>query len=89
MRDRQTISVIIVVALLVYALFCFSRSEIRLSELEKTETELTAAAEELAARNAELSALLAEETGDEVIEQLARQQLGLVLPGEIVFYFNR
>jgi cell division protein FtsB len=44
--------------------------------------------EERQAVNAQLQAEIAQERDPEEMQQLARERLGLVLPGEKLFYFS-
>lgn len=87
MRDRQFISRFVVVVILLYSIFSFARARIELAEMERREKSLAAETAELVREHDELQARLEAETSDEYIEQLARQRLGLVMPGEKVFYF--
>ena len=74
MQNRSVILRIVVLALLLYALASlFSRRQ-ELRELER--------------RNRELEARLAGEGREEELRRLARERLGMVMPGEIIFYFS-
>ena len=87
MHDRQFISRFIVVVILLYSIFSFTRARLELAEMQRREISLTAETAELSREHDELQARLESESSDEYIEQLARQRLGLVMPGEKVFYF--
>ena len=89
MKTKDTLICIVAAALMIYSL-CV------LLSVERKLTAMTAAAEqaeqELSALEHENQTLRAElEFGmsDERLQQLARERLGLVLPGEKIFYFVR
>ena len=88
MRERPVLLYIVAVALLLYSLAALGSAAYRLNEAEKTfavlQEELSAAIEE----NRLLCEQLAAKLTDSEIEALARQRLGLVMPGERIFYFN-
>ena len=74
MNTKERILQIVAVALLAYALVA------RSAELD---TQLA----ELQRQNTELEEKQAHSRDDATIESIARERLGLVMPGEIVFYF--
>jgi len=77
---------IVSIALIVVCLIGITASSMwRLSEIRKQTTKLE---EELAVWEAKLSELelaIKEATKDETIERIAREKLGLVMPGETVY----
>ena len=73
MNTKERILQIVAVALLAYALWSFASVQLELAELQRQNTEL----EEKQAHSRD----------DATIESIARERLGLVMPGEIVFYF--
>lgn len=89
MGSQNTIWRIVVLALLCYSLLSFASVQ---SDLFRTR-QLAAGLEEelgcLREENRSLQLQLSQGYDDEQIRLLARQRLGLVMPGEIVFYFDR
>lgn len=86
---RETLIRIVLVALLLYSAVSLSSAKRELNELRRTtgeaETELAA----LQSENAELTERLRQGKSDEEIAQLARECLGLALPGEKIFIFRQ
>lgn len=87
MRNRETIARIVMVALLLYALAHFAAARMTLRRTEELADSLQTQYEALREENAVLQARLAAGADIETIEAMARERLGLVMPGEIVFYF--
>lgn len=89
MQTHTVLLRIVALSLLLYALTLFGKSLRELSlaeaELARCEAEYALAAEE----NARLSASLAAARNGESLEGLARERLGLVMPGEKIFYFTK
>lgn len=88
MRDRPELICFVAVALLLYALCGLAAASLKLDAAEKSfavlEKEYTAAVSE----QEMLTEKLAEALDDSELEELARERLGLVMPGEKVFYFS-
>ena len=84
MQTHFTLMRIVAVALLVYALALFTTAARDVSAAEEKIAELTAAE----AENKLLKAKLAGVQSDAGIEAVARERLGLVMPGEKIFYFT-
>lgn len=87
-EQRRLLLRLVTTALLLYALGHYTAARIRLTETETLTAMLEA---ERAALAAEHAALLEEENGRgsvEALEARARRELGLVRPGELVFYFE-
>lgn len=88
MFPRDTLMRIVVIALLIYSLVSLAAVGRELRQLEERETTLKAELEELETENEQFRRELVEGKSDEEMMQLARARLGLVLPGEKVFYFT-
>ena len=89
MQNKGTIVRIVLVALMTYALLHFAAAK---AQLEQTRQLAGALAEEqarLETENQDLTQLLEAGYDEGTIEALARERLGLVLPGETVFYFTK
>lgn len=88
MQTKETIIRIVLVALLVYSLLSFVSVKRETAEAEKKAEELSEQLSELEKENERLIAAAKSADSDEEICQLARDRLGLVMPGEKIFYFN-
>lgn len=87
-KHTQSIIRITVIILLIYAMGCLYSAQ---NMLEQTNRQVIEAGKELAAleeENAVLAAKIEQGANDETMEQLARERLGMVMPGEIIFYFT-
>lgn len=83
--------IVIVMALLFlslmgYAVISLSKMNARIADAEKTRDALAAEAQALAVSNASLEYEIEHCTDLDMIEKVAREKLGLILPGEIVYY---
>lgn len=87
MNTKERILRIVAVALLAYSLWSFASVQLELRRAEKEYERLEAELASLERENAELTEKTAHSRDDDAIEQIARERLGLVMPGEIVFYF--
>ena len=85
--DRRRILRIIIPMLLLYALLCFARAGRSLAEMERTVAALQTERESLAGEHARLELRLAQREDPARMEALARRELGMVMPGEMVFLF--
>ena len=88
MYKRQNLVRIVAVALLVYSLCSFAAVSFRIRQAAREEQVLRQELLLLQLRGEELSRQLEEGPDDEYLEELARERLGLVKSGEIVFYFR-
>ena len=90
MKQRKSGIVIVMgllmLALIVYAATSLSRMNARIAEAELAKDALADEALALAVSNAALEYEIEHCKDPETIEKVAREKLGLVLPGEIVFY---
>lgn len=89
MKTKDTLICIVAAALMIYSLCVLLSVERKLAAMtaaaEQAEQELSALEHE----NQTLRAELEFGMSDERLQQLARERLGLVLPGEKIFYFVR
>lgn len=87
MNLRETLTRIVLVALLLYSLaglFAVGRD---LRRAERLAQQLRQQTEEQQALKQDLEHELAQGQSPEELRQMARERLGLVLPGEKLFYF--
>jgi len=77
---------LIIVALALYAVVTLISVRDRAQEAEATRAELATEQAALTQKNAELEYQIEHSEDDETIEEIARDKLGLVLPGEKIFY---
>ena len=88
MKKRDDIRNIVAAALIVYAAFTALNAQRRLTQADALRRELSLRADVLAGEAAALEASAAQGLTDELVEALARERLGLVRQGEIIFYFT-
>ena len=88
MNSRETLVRIILVALLLYSLTGFVTVGRELRQSELMAAQMRQQTEELRLLNGELEEKIAQGHSPEEMQQLARERLGLVLPGEKLFYFS-
>ena len=88
MRDRPVLIRFVAVALLLYSMAALCSAVLRMNEAEKAYAVLREEVSVLQTDNVLLSERLASGLTDSEIEALARERLGLVMPGERIFYFN-
>lgn len=90
MKLRKFSIVIVLAAVLLtlmgYGIISLSRANARLADAEQTRDALAAEAQALAVSNASLEYKITHCTDLDMIEKVAREKLGLVLPGEIIYY---
>lgn len=77
---------IVLIALALYAVVSLVTVRSRIAQAEQLRAQLTAQVSDMAQKNAELEYQIEHGTDDEMIEEIAREKLGLVLPGEKIFY---
>lgn len=87
-RNNETLARLLVVGLLLYMLFSFASARARLNAAQALESELTQSCAALREENALLRAEAAAAGSDEALEAMARDRLGLVRPGERIYYFK-
>lgn len=69
-----------------YAVISLSKMNDRIADAERTRDALAAEAQALAVNNASLEYEIEHCDDLDMIEKVAREKLGLILPGEIVYY---
>ena len=87
MNLRETLTRIVLVALLLYSLASLLTVGRELKQAERLERQLRQQTESQQALKQELERRLTQEQSPEELRQMARERLGLVLPGEKLFYF--
>ena len=87
-RQRELLLRLVLTALLLYALARLGLARQELGRCLAHEEEARTAYRELCVRHEELERRLDAAEDPASLEALARRRLGLVMPGEIVFYFN-
>lgn len=88
MYPRDTLLRIVALALLLYSLLSLRTASVELRSLEAMAGETRQELERVEEENRRLGERLAAGRTDEELLRLARERLGLVLPGEKVFYFS-
>ena len=88
MDSRETLLRIILVALLLYSLASTMTVGRELRQSELMAEQMRQQREQLLQLNGELEEKINQGHSPEEMEQLARERLGLVLPGEKLFYFS-
>lgn len=88
MDANETLIRIVLPVLLIYAAFCLASARQELYKAEEAEASLLLSLETIEQDNLAVRAKLTEGWSAEELEQLARERLGLVLPGDRVFRFK-
>ena len=89
MKTRNRILRAVAIALLLYSLGNLAREYRLLCRTEKLAQALEAEQELLAARRQELSESLQDPPDERALRRLAWERLGMVAPGERIFYFTQ
>lgn len=89
MQNKGTIVRIVLVALMTYALLHFAAAKAQLEQTRQLAGTLAEEQARLEKENQDLTQLLEAGYDEGTIEALARERLGLVMPGETVFYFTK
>lgn len=87
MNLRETLTRIVLVVLLLYSLASLLSVGRELRQAELLRQQLLQQTESQQALQQDLEHKLAQGKSPEELQQLARERLGLVLPGEKLFYF--
>ena len=87
MDAKETLVRIVLLALMLYAAACLATARRELETAQSAEEALRARLEAVEQENRTVSAKLTEGWSAEELETLARERLGLVLPGERIFRF--
>ena len=89
MRSRNILWRIVLLALLFYSGFSFVSVQLSLSETRQMTEMLGERYRLLKQENERLNEQLEQGVDDMQLQDLARERLGLVLPGEKIFYFTK
>jgi len=88
MGNHNIIWRIVLLSLLCYSMLSFASVRRDVYRTEIIALELEQGLERLREESSELQLRLEQGYDDSQLQILARQRLGLVMPGEIIFYFN-
>lgn len=88
MQTHSVLLRIVALSMLLYSLWLFASSLEELRQSEAMAEEKSALLSALQEENKNLEEKLSAAESDEGMEALARERLGLVMPGERVFYFT-
>lgn len=88
MDAKETLTRIVLLALLLYAALCLASARRELYAANAAERALSARLETVEKENLAVSRSLAEGWSAEELEALARKRLGLVRPGDRIFRFG-
>lgn len=89
MRIRNRILRAVAIALLLYAMGCLAREYRLLCRTEQGVEALAVRHEELLQQQSELTRQLEQPPDEREIRRLAWERLGMVAPGEKIFYFTQ
>ena len=85
-KKASAITKIVIVALIVYAIVSLISVKSKTAEAIREKAQLQQQVNQVAEANAELKYGIDHSTDDQTIEDIAREKLGLVKPGEVIFY---
>lgn len=85
-RKIHIIAGIVAIALILYATVMLISVKTRTQRAEEQKAALEQKVEEIQEENRQLEYQLKHSEDDETIKEIAREKLGLVEPGEIIFY---
>jgi len=85
-KRASIITKVVIISLIVYALISLAGMKQKIEDATLEQLELQQLVEVAMQKNAELSYAIQHAGDDETIEDIARSKLGLVRPGEIIFY---
>lgn len=86
LKRASVTTLIVILVLLTYTIISSFKIDARIDEALKTKVELEAQVQALEVENASLQYEISHSQDADTIEKVARDKLGLVLPGEIIFY---
>ena len=86
MKKASAITKIVILALIIYAVVSLVTVRSKTAAALQEKTQLQQKVTQMAEANAELQYGIDHSTDDQTIEDIAREKLGLVKPGEIIFY---
>lgn len=87
MDAKETLIRIVLPVLLIYAALCLASARRELATADTVEASLRLRLETIEKDNLAVSEKLTEGWSAEELESLARERLGLVLPGDRIFHF--
>jgi cell division protein FtsL len=85
-KRSSILTIMVITALLIYALVSLVRVQGQIDEATAAKAVLEEKYQKLSVINETLKYEIENSTDPETIEEVARDKLGLVLPGEIIFY---
>ena len=86
LKRAGIITKIVIAAMIVYAVVSLTGLKPQIESAKKHQQELQESVERVMQENAELQYDIEHAADDETIEDIARSKLGLVKPGEVIFY---
>lgn len=86
LKKAGFVTKIVVLAMVIYAAVSLVNMRGRIIQAREEQAQLEAEVKTLTASNAALEYEINHSTDPETIENIAREKLGLVLPGETVYY---
>jgi cell division protein FtsL len=86
LKKSSAITKIVILALIIYAVASFISVRSKTAEALQEKTALQQKVTQMSEANAELQYGIDHSTDDQTIEDIAREKLGLVKPGEVIFY---
>ena len=86
LKKTSAITKIVILALIIYAVASFISVRSKTAEALQEKTALQQKVTQMSEANAELQYGIDHSTDDQTIEDIAREKLGLVKPGEVIFY---
>ena len=86
LKKASVITKLLILVMVVYALYNITAVRVNIAEAEQNLTSLTQQVEDAQQENARLEYEIEHSEDPETIEQIAREKLGLVKPGEKIFY---
>lgn len=86
-RRRLRLRHFIILLICAYLIFTFVSQQIKLNELVSQRVAIKQETQAVLKQKQELEAEIRKMNADEYIEELARRELGLVKPGEVIYKF--
>ena len=87
MNSQDRLVHIVLLCLFIYAAASLYSTSRQLTQAQAHEAELSRELESLQEENLRMEQMLEAGLSNQQLQQLARQRLGLVMPGEKIFYF--
>jgi len=86
LKKAGFVTKLVILSLVLYIAVTLVNMRGRIDQAERQQAQLASQVKQLAASNAALEYEIQHSTDPETIENISREKLGLVLPGEIVYY---